>query len=521
MRIKTTALAIVCGLGLATACSAGGHTSGTSDTFVQATNVNIVTGWDPATAYSNEVVALQNIYESLTRYNPSTQKVEPSLATEWTKSTDGTIWTFHLRGGVKFHNGTPLDSSAAKAAIERTIALGGGPAYIWEAVDSIETPSPSEIVFHLKQPAAIDLIASSSTGAYIYDVTASGNADLGTWFEEGRDSGTGPYTVESWNPGREKELTLVKFGDYWNGWEGRKYKSIEFRVTPEVTTAWQLLQSGDVDFVERLTPEIFQQARSTTGIQTSETSSFQNLIALFNTADGPMADVRVRKAIRFAIDTTGLAAALRGAVAPANGIVPHGLLGAGEEAPTAQDLTEARALLSEAGFDGSNPLRLSLTYAQGNSDQQIFVTLLQSSLAQLGAELRATPMQWSAQWDQAKNGKRQDIFLMDWFPDYADGYTWFANLFHSTDEPYFNLSYLDDKQVDTQIDLLPAQTATDPEMVEETYRSLQRELLDEKTVAVPLYVQNFQRAYASSVRGYVDNPAYSNVVFVHDLTRSE
>src|SRR6266536_2210751 len=89
-----------------------------------------VTGWDPATSYSNEIIAMQNIYESLTRYDVTTKTVKPLLATKWSSSSDGKTWDFTLRYGVKFHTGTPLTSSIVKAAIERTIKLKGGAAYI-------------------------------------------------------------------------------------------------------------------------------------------------------------------------------------------------------------------------------------------------------------------------------------------------------------------------------------------------------------------------------------------------------
>lgn len=524
MRRKFALVAALATLGLGTACGSGGGGAPADDTFVYAFNLDIVTEWDPGVSYSNEIIAMQNIYETLTKYDPATKEVQPRLATAWEQSEDGLTWTFTLRDDVTFHTGRKLDATAAKQAIDRTIGLAGGPAYIWDAVKSIEAPDPATLVLHLKYAAPVDLIASSGTGAYIYDVEAAGPDDedaLEAWFDEGQDAGTGAYTVDTWEPGTERELLLARYDDYWGGWDGERYDAVEFRVTPEVTTAWQLLQSGEVDFVQRLSPELFEQAEKAAGVRTVQTPSFQNLIAFFNTADGPMADVRVRKAIAHAIDVDGLAAALQGAVSPADGLVPEGLVGAGTGYATPADLDRAAALLGEAGYGKDNPLRLTLTYAQGDDDQQMFVTLLKSALAQIDVDLRATPMQWSAQWDQAKTGKRQDIFVMYWYPDYADAYTWFGNLFRSSDEPYFNLSYVDDREVDEQIDGLAAQSAGDPAAAAEAYDALQQELLVDQVAAVPLFVQNFQRAYGSSVEGFVDNAAYSNVVFVHDLTVAE
>jgi peptide/nickel transport system substrate-binding protein len=292
-------------------------------------------------------------------------------------------------------------------------------------------------------------------------------------------------------------------------------------VTPELTTAWQLLQRGEVSFVQRLNSQLFQQASGTANVQTSQTPSFQNLLALFNTESGPLKDVKLRQAVQKAIDYDGLVAALKGAGVQASGLVPDGLLGFTPGQAPKQDLPGAEALLKEAGYGpGGKPLDLTLTYAQGDSDQEVLVTLLTSALDKLNVKLTAKPLQWTTQWDQGKSkdtSKRQDIFIMYWYPDYADAYSWFVNVFRSADPISFNLSYMKNDGIDKEIDKLPELTAIDKAGAEAAYADLQSKIIgQEAAVAVP-YVQNYQRAFAKSVQGYVDNPAYPNVVFVYDL----
>jgi peptide/nickel transport system substrate-binding protein len=490
-------------------------------TFVYAPNLDVVTDWDPATSYSNEIIAMQNIYESLTFYNPQSKKPEPRLATSWTSSPDGKTWTFTLRSGITFHTGKPVDAAAAKAAIERTVKLGGGAAYIWGAVNKIEAKDPTTLVFTLKYATPLDLIASAGYASYVYDTTAAGSGDLKKWFAEGKDAGSGPYTIDSWQKGAETELTLKAFDGYWGGWTGPHYKKIAYRVTPELTTAWQLLRRGEVSFVQRLNPQLFAQAGSTEGVQTSQTPSFQNLLLLFNTANGPMKDVRLRQAVQKAIDYDGLVAALKGAGVKASGLVPDGLLGYRPGQEPKQDLQGAATLVEQAGYGPDNPeLKLTMTYAQGDADQQLLVTLLSSALKRLNITLEAKPLQWTTQWDQGKSkdaGKRQDIFVMYWYPDYADAYSWFFNVFRSADPVSFNLSYLKDPAIDKAIDALPELAATNKVAAEQSYASLQTQIIGARAaVAVP-YVQNYQRALTSKVQGYVDNPAYPNVVFAYTL----
>ncbi len=94
----------------------------------------MVDGWDPATEYSDGIIAMSQMYETLTHYNSVTHTVGPELATSWTSADGAKTWTFHLRHGVYFHTGRPMTAQAAKAAIMRTIKLGGGAAYVWGAV---------------------------------------------------------------------------------------------------------------------------------------------------------------------------------------------------------------------------------------------------------------------------------------------------------------------------------------------------------------------------------------------------
>jgi peptide/nickel transport system substrate-binding protein len=231
-------------------------TAPANKTFTYANNLTVMTSWDPASSYSNEVIAMNNIYEQLTRYDSATGKVKPLLADSWTTSSDGLSWTFELHPGVTFSNGKPVDAAAAKAALDRTIKLGEGAAYEWDAVKSIVAKDAPTLVFTLKYAAPLDLIASSAYAAFIYDTTAA-PGDLAKWFEAGNTAGSGPYVVSTYKKGQENELTLKANPSYWGGWKGAHYTSVAYRVVPQETTAAQLLQGGQVTFVPRLSPTLF------------------------------------------------------------------------------------------------------------------------------------------------------------------------------------------------------------------------------------------------------------------------
>jgi peptide/nickel transport system substrate-binding protein len=520
--IRVAALMVVATLLLAAAPVAAQDAGAT---FTYGSHTEIVTQLDPATSYSNEVIAMHNIYESLTHYDSASNTVLPALASSWTTSDDGMTWTFTLRPDVTFHTGRPMDAAAAKAALERTIRMETGAAYIWGAVESIEAPDAQTLVFNLSYPVPLDLIASSNYAAYIYDTQAAGadadDATLAAWFNEGRDAGTGPYAISNWTKGDEFELTLDQYADYWGGWDGDHYDKVVYRVVKEVTTAAQLLQAGELSVADRLTPQLVDSLRGDPNLQVVETPSFQNLVVLLNTASGPLADLNVRKAVAKAVDTEGIAAALAGAVVPAKGVIPEGLIGYSDELTgTGLDLEGAAALLAESGFgpDGE-PITITATILAGDTDEQLVATSLKSELAKLNVNLDVQALQWETQWDKAKSSdvaQRQDVFIMYWWPDYADPYSWFVSLFRTEESPNFNLAYYSNPDLDAKIDGIQALTATDREKAAAEYVAMQQTLIDDAVVVVP-YVQNYQRVLQASVSGFVDDPAYAGVPFVYDM----
>lgn len=513
---------------LGAACQGAGNTGGggggaaPDSTFTYSVTSEVVTEWDPAISYSNEMIALQNIYETLTRYDADTQTAQPLLATAWEASDDGLTWTFTLREGVTFHTGRALDSTAVKESIQRTIDLGQSASYIWGAVESIDTPDPQTVVFNLAYSSPLDLVASGTYAAYVYDVEAAGGADLTEWFNEGNDAGSGPYKVGEWNKGAELELRLDAYEGYWGGWDGDHYTTYDFRVVPEVTTAQQLLEAGQIDAVQRLNPQIWQSFEGREGFQTTTQSSWQTLLAMFNTASGPLADPTVRRAIAQGIDYDGIIAALQGAATGMRGYIPPGLWGSSDALPAYEyDPAGAAELLGSKGYgpDGQK-LELELTYVKGDADEEIVATLMQSTLADLNIDLQVRGLQWEAQWAKAQSedkAERQDILVFYWWPDYPDPISWFYSLFRTEDPPYFNLSYYANPEVDALMDEGSALAATDKVAATEDYVALQQQLLEDLP-AVSLYTQAYQRVLLDSVGNYVDNPAYPSAIFAYDLT---
>ncbi|GGL93742.1 peptide ABC transporter substrate-binding protein [Streptomyces fumigatiscleroticus] len=518
-RFRATVAAALAVVVVAAGCSGGGDKARHGDTFVYLSNEAIVTEWDPARSYSDEVVALSNLYETLTRYNARTGRAEGLLATSWTSSRDRRTWTFTLRPGVTFHSGRPLTARAVKAAVERTRELKSGASYLWDPVRRITPLGTRKVRFELSRPASLDIIASASYAAYIYEVSD----DPGYYRAAGR--GTGPYTVGSWKPGAENELELTAYQDYWGGWDGDRYTEAVFRVVPQPSTTAQLMRSGEGDYAESLPPQLLDTLRGRPGLAVRERPSWQTLLGLLNTRRKPLDDVRVRRAIAQGLDYEELVAVNRGAYVASDGVVPEGLLGHTDRLDLpGDDQDQARKLLAQAGYGpgSGRTVELELTYPEGEDTIRTMAGLMKAQLRPLGVDLKPVGLPWgSVQWPRARSAdpdERQDVFVMFWWPDDAEPLSYFRNVFRTEKEISYNLAYYSNPALDRLIDRVGAQTATDPDGAERTYRTMQ-EMLIADAPALFLGTMTYQRVLSSRVEGFTDNPAYANVVFFHELTR--
>ena len=191
-----------------------------------------VIDWDPAIYYSAEPRVVPNIYETLTHYNPETRAAEPRLATSWSVSDDGLVWTFNLREGVIFHDGSDWNAAAAKANLDQVREMGKGAAYIWDAVTEITASDSHALTISTSYPAPLDLVASSQYAATMASPAA---LEQGTdWFMAGNAIGTGPYRLVQWE--KSQQVVLEKFDEYWGGWTGEEFDRVVYRLVSEVAT---------------------------------------------------------------------------------------------------------------------------------------------------------------------------------------------------------------------------------------------------------------------------------------------
>jgi peptide/nickel transport system substrate-binding protein len=473
--------------------------------------------WDPATAFSLEIWYLYNVYEPLLWYNPpgSEEQFTPALATSWESADEGTTWTFHLREGVTFHDGTPFNADAVKYSIERTVEMDGGAAWIWGAVDTIEVVDDYTVVFHLSHAAPLDLIASSQYQAYILSPTS---AEKGSeWFMEGHDAGTGPYMVESWEPGQQ--AVLVKYDDYWGGWEGHHFSQVILKFVLEQDTQVQMLESGEADRATSIPIDSLPGLRTNPDISVDIIPSWRNSQFLINTQKPPTDNPLVRQALCYAWDYETVVNDIYGGMATvAEGIIPRTMWGHNDNLTLYEfDLDKAKELLEMAGY-APGDLKLDIAYIGTSAEYESAALLLQQNLAEIGVELELKPGPWTEIWENAKNLETApNLQSMTWWPTYPTPNDWIYGLFRTEDPTSFNLSHYSNSEMDEMLDRAMVMEAIGRNVAIEMYGEIQQMLLDD---AVAIFYADLSSRITrrADIVGAVTNPAYDAEYF-YDLSR--
>lgn len=474
---------------------------------------------DPSSEYSNGIMTLQNVYETLTRYNDETEQVDPLLAKSWSSNEDGTVWTFQLRDDVTFHDGTKMNADAVVASISRTKTLGTGAAYIWDAVTDMQATGEYEVRFTCSYPAPVDLIASAGYASYIM---SPGTIDKDTeWFNEGHDGGTGPYQISK---ATGDSVVLTAYEGYRGGWTDSQYKNVIIKEVPESSARRQLLETGEAQLSSEFSSTDLAALRQETDIvSTYSVKTFNNVMIFLNSKSAPCDNPDFRTALQYAFPfeetVTGV---LDGNAEQSTGLVPAGLWGHDDSLPRYSfDLDKARECLDKSGVDVTG-LTLTASYMNGYDEYSSFLQLYQSNLKKLGINLELRSMEWDEQWAQAQATNpddRQDMMVMIWWPDYASPGSWFDTLIHSEDSIVYNLAYISDSDIDAMIEQADELTVTDRDQATALYEQIQ-ELLIERAYIINMYDQSRTYVVRSEIAGVHENPAYSTAVQYYGITHN-
>ncbi|HEV2953641.1 MAG TPA: ABC transporter substrate-binding protein, partial [Candidatus Dormibacteraeota bacterium] len=313
LRFRLGALALA-GVLLVAACGSGGSASNRD--VLHLAYLSDMSTPDPDVFYDIEGnTVILSVYQSLLQYKPDSTQLEGSLATSWIKSPDGLTYTFTLRSGVKFSDGTTLDSKAVETSFQRRTNVNQASGYMLADVDHYETPSPLTFVVVLKAPVTpfLDFMASAWAPKVISAKALTDNAGTDfaqTWAQTHMD-GTGPYMLTKFDRGHQ--YVLERNPNFWG--PVPHFKEIDIAIEPNMETQRLELNQGNLDAILHSYPVAeLGSAKSNSSLKVLESNSFLMPLIYFNlTKTGsPLGDVKVRKALAQAMDIPGLVSSVYG-----------------------------------------------------------------------------------------------------------------------------------------------------------------------------------------------------------------
>ncbi len=453
----------------------------------------------------------RRIAETLVTFAGDDMRIVPALAESWTVSPDGLAYTFALRRGIAFHDGTPLTAAAVKFSIERQILpdhpahrLGRFPLapYVLGNVKAVAAVDDVTVRFSLAEPRASFLAALASPPASI--VSPAAVRRWGTAYGL-HPVGTGPLRFASWDRGGR--LVLEKNPAYWQF--PVKVDQVVYRPVADDQARLTALLEGRLDVALDVPPESVAALEGHPRVELLRQTAAHVWYLGINNQKKPFDDRRVRQALNYAVDKEALVrGVLRGTAVPSRGPVPPGTWGAEPALKVyPHDPERARRLLAEAGLPRG--FSASLWVPDGGAGMQSPVAMaaaIQSDLRAVGITLTLQIMQWSPFLVRLRS-REQDLFALSWLPGSADPDAVLFPLLHSSQWTPAgpNRALYRNERFDALI--AEARRSTDVRRRAELYRDAQR-LLAEDAPWVFVCHEIQVAAVSRRVRGVALTPGY-------------
>jgi peptide/nickel transport system substrate-binding protein len=444
-------------------------------------------------------------YDRLVKYKvingEGSTEVEPQAAESWSVSADGTIWTFTIRQGISFADGTPLDAAAVKFSFDRTLKIGKGPADNIGAIASMQVLEPYTLKITLKNAYGPFLQTLATDGASIINpkvLQHEKDGDLAqAWLAENTD-GSGPFVLTEWTRGQRAVLEAK--ADYWGG--APKIKKTIVRFMSESADRRMALERGDIDIAENILVDQIPALEQNPDIAVKRYPSQLVEYVYINCQKPALSDKRVRQALNYAVDYQGIIDhVLQGNGVQMRGPVPKGMWGHKEDVyQYRRDVDKAKALLKQAGAEG---LSLTLIYSDRRAAWEQIATVMQSNFRDIGVDLKLELMANPTLRDRVDKGDFE-LCLGAWSPDFADPYM-FMNFWFESDKWGLpgNRSFYKNEQVDTLVK--KAAVSSDQAERVTLYHQAQ-DIIMEDAPYIFLYQVQTIVPMRKNVQGYVYNP---------------
>ncbi|GAA2557313.1 MULTISPECIES: ABC transporter substrate-binding protein [Streptomyces] len=466
-RAITAAVAV--GL-IATGCSSERDNKskgdGEKDTFVFA-GAGDPGSLDPALASDGETFRVtRQAFEALLEHESGGTKLVGGLAETWSSNDEGTVWTFNLRKGVKFHDGEAFNAAAVCANYDHWFNWTGtyqssAVSYYWQTImggfaknEDKETPEANyksctakdehTAVIEVKEPSAnlpggfsLNALAIHSPKAIKeyekQEASAKGDAITYPKYsqEAGTVAGTGPYKIVKWNKGN-KEVTLERFDDYWG--EKAKVKNLVFRTIDTEEGRRQALQAGDIDGYDLVAPADVKTLKDQGYVVPTRGVFNLFYVGMSQEANKALKKKEVRQAVAHSIDKENLVKTqLPEGGKVADQFMPDTVAGYSENVKKyPHDPAKAKSLLKKAGeekleLEFCYPTEVTRPYMPAPQD---LFELMKADLEKSGITVKPKAMKWAPDYLDATEAGSCALHMLGWTGDFNDGYnfigTWFA-----------------------------------------------------------------------------------------------
>ena len=396
---------------------------------------------------------------------------QPMLAESWERPDDTTT-IFHLRKGVKFHNGDEMKASDVKFSLERALKA---PEifYIIEGINGIEVLDDYTVKVTTEKPMAA-LLNNLSNGT-IAILSEKATTEAGEGFGQ-HPIGTGPYKFVSWQSG--DKITLEAFPEYWQG--PPSIKNVVFKSIVEETNRTIGLETGELDVVYDILGMDKTKLREDERFTFIEEPQLALTYLGFNLKKEPYNNPKVREAISYAIDQKPIIdTVFLGAGEPANSIIGPNVWGYYDVEKYTQDIEKAKALLAEAGFPDGFKAKI---WVNDNPVRRDTAVILQDQLKQIGIDLAIETVEWGAFLDGTARGDHE-MFLLGWGTVTRDpDYGMYELISTATMGAAGNRSFYSNPTVDKLLE--EGRTELDPEKRKAIYKEIQEIIRKD----IPMYM---------------------------------
>lgn len=463
----------------------------------------------------NSMKLLGALYDTLVRFKPNSFDVQPGLALSWDLSSDGLLYTFKLRPGVTFHDGTPFDASAVKFTYDRLLDpnhpyADTGPfpfaAGYYGSIAETIVVDPMTVQFRLKHPDSALVNAFTLNTGRIVSPTAvmTSRKDFAQ-----NPVGTGPFKFVGWD--HNVRISLTANPNYWDG--APALSQMIFRPLADEQTRITEFLSGGVDVIFDVPPDNIEQVKSTPSAVFVDQPGPHVWWVTLNTTRPPFDNPLVRQAVNYAVNKDALTQdILRGTGTPSVGPIPPAITWAytDQVQQYAYDPDRARALLQQSGV--LMPLNLTFWVTESGSGMQspkTMGTAIQADLAAVGVNAQIQTFEWGAYLNKYGAGLDGEAHMaeLSWMFDSGDpAHMLPNNLYGPSCAPKgFNGGCYQNGQVDALMD--QALTITDRDQRGAIYRQVQQMVAnDAPWIFVDNQIQNM--ATSSRVHGLNLHPSF-------------